>query len=63
MREMIGRCLCGQVRYSANVDPDWIGVCHCQDCQKQTGISLLGLGRNSEIGNFDTRAAAAEDIS
>jgi hypothetical protein len=50
MREMIGRCLCGQVRYSANVDPVWIGVCHCHDCQKHTGSAfsvLVGIPKSA----------------
>ncbi len=40
MREMIGGCLCGQVRYAANADPAFVGVCHCVDCQKQTGTAF-----------------------
>ena len=42
MREMIGGCLCGQVRYSANADPA-ILVCHCENCQKQTGTAFAIL--------------------
>jgi hypothetical protein len=37
MAEMIGGCLCGKVRYSANADPAFVGVCHCRDCQKRSG--------------------------
>jgi hypothetical protein len=40
MREMIGGCLCGQVRYSANADHPGVFVCHCEDCQKQTGTAF-----------------------
>ncbi len=43
MRKMIGGCLCGQVRYSANADPAWIAVCHCEHCQKQTGTAFAVL--------------------
>jgi len=47
MREMTGGCLCGQVRYSANADPAFIGVCHCKNCQKQTGTAFsIRLGRS-----------------
>ena len=53
MVEMTGGCLCGQVRYSANAEPAFVGVCHCTHCQKQNGNGLLGLGRSSEIGNED----------
>jgi len=43
MREMTGGCLCGQVRYSANADPAFVGVCHCKHCQKQTGTAFSVL--------------------
>jgi hypothetical protein len=33
-------CLCGKVRYSANAEPAFIGVCHCTDCQKFTGSAF-----------------------
>ncbi len=32
-----GRCLCGEVTYSAAAEPVAQGVCHCTDCQRQTG--------------------------
>jgi hypothetical protein len=32
-----GRCLCGAVTYSANAEPVAQAVCHCTDCQHQTG--------------------------
>src|SRR6476646_7444435 len=32
-----GRCLCGRVTYSADAAPVIQGVCHCTDCQRQTG--------------------------
>jgi hypothetical protein len=43
MREMAGGCLCGQVRYSANADPVFVGVCHCKNCQRQTGTAFSVL--------------------
>lgn len=32
-----GACLCGTLRYSAEVDPDDVFLCHCSDCQIQSG--------------------------
>lgn len=32
-----GACLCGGVRYEAEVDPPTVGICHCTDCQRLTG--------------------------
>jgi hypothetical protein len=43
MPEMTGGCLCGQVRYSANTEPAFVGVCHCKNCQKQTGTAFSVL--------------------
>ena len=40
MPQMNGGCVCGQVRYSANVDPIFSAVCHCKTCQKQTGTAF-----------------------
>ncbi len=37
MPEMKGGCLCGQVRYTADAEPMFAGVCHCTHCQKQSG--------------------------
>ena len=35
MPEMNGGCLCGQVRYSANTEPAFVGVCHCKTARSR----------------------------
>jgi hypothetical protein len=40
MREISGGCLCGKVRYSATTDPAIIAVCHCKNCQRQSGTAF-----------------------
>jgi len=40
MPEITGGCLCGQVRYSANTEPVFTGICHCHNCQKQAGTAF-----------------------
>lgn len=32
-----GQCHCGKVRIQAQVNPERVFVCHCQDCQVLTG--------------------------
>jgi hypothetical protein len=35
-----GGCLCGAVRYHASSDPLRVVVCHCTNCQKQSGTAF-----------------------
>jgi hypothetical protein len=39
MPHIEGGCLCGRVRFSADAEPAFVGVCHCKDCQKFTGTA------------------------
>ena len=32
-----GACHCGRITYEAEVDPDRVVVCHCTDCQTNSG--------------------------
>ncbi|MEO8683696.1 MAG: GFA family protein [Devosia sp.] len=32
-----GSCLCGQVQYRLEGEPYLVGMCHCQDCRKESG--------------------------
>jgi hypothetical protein len=34
-----GHCLCGEVTYTVDGDPVFIAVCHCTNCQRQTGTA------------------------
>jgi len=38
-----GGCLCGKVRYSADAEPVFVGVCHCKNCQKHTGSAFSAV--------------------
>jgi hypothetical protein len=40
MPELNGGCLCGAVRYTSNSAPEFVGVCHCRDCQRYTGSAF-----------------------
>ncbi|MEM8813096.1 MAG: GFA family protein [Pseudomonadota bacterium] len=37
MSKISGGCLCGAVTYSTDAEPAMVAVCHCSDCQKQSG--------------------------
>ena len=32
-----GSCHCGSIRYTAQVDPEQVTICHCTDCQRLSG--------------------------
>ncbi|CAN5278446.1 GFA family protein [soil metagenome] len=34
-----GRCHCGAITYSADVDPASVQICHCTDCQMLSGAA------------------------
>lgn len=33
LRTYQGRCLCGEVRFEVEGDPQLAGLCHCEDCR------------------------------
>ena len=55
-----GGCLCGKVRYSADAEPAFVGVCHCKNCQKGTGTAFAMVVAAAEAGA--ERAGHAEDV-
>ena len=67
MPQMTGGCSCGQIRYSANVEPMFTGVCHCTNCQKQSGtafnvvvaIPAAALSIQGSTKTYAARATAA----
>ena len=38
--EIDGACLCGAIRYAATIDPARVGICHCVQCQTQSGAAF-----------------------
>lgn len=49
MASLDGGCLCGSVRYSSNAEPALVAVCHCKNCQKQSGTAfglIVGVPRS-----------------
>jgi hypothetical protein len=37
MSKVSGRCLCGGVTYSSDAEPVAQAICHCTNCQRQSG--------------------------
>ncbi|WP_180898620.1 GFA family protein [Martelella soudanensis] len=35
--KITGGCFCGNVRFTAEVDPEAVVVCHCNQCQRLSG--------------------------
>ncbi len=35
-----GECLCGHVTYEAEIDMDKVAICHCRDCQLNSGTAF-----------------------
>ncbi len=35
-----GGCVCGNITYEAEVDPDKVGLCNCTDCQVFSGSAF-----------------------
>ncbi len=63
MSSVKGGCLCGAVRYSSSAEPGGSAVCHCTDCQRQTGSAfsvILAVPEDSftiagdSLSSFDT---------
>ena len=35
-----GTCLCGQIQFEADIDPKTTTICHCTDCQINSGTAF-----------------------
>ena len=55
--EFTGGCQCGAVRYSIRSDAYRLNVCHCLDCQKQSGSAFgMSLVINPDSFRIETGA-------
>ena len=39
MMKIDGKCHCGDLAYTAEIDPERITICHCSDCQELSGTA------------------------
>ena len=63
---MTGGCLCGSVRYEVTGEPLLTGVCHCRDCQKQTGTAfsiVVGVTADALKANGQTSVFVTTGVS
>ncbi|EPQ0226323.1 GFA family protein [Pseudomonas aeruginosa] len=67
MSTINGSCLCGSVHYSSPQPPLMTAVCHCSDCQKQSGsafsvnLMVLAEGFQAEgqtLASYQTRGGS-----
>ena len=61
-----GHCLCGAVSYSIAAEPMTVAICHCDDCQRQSGAPAslnVGVDRDAFtlVGTTKTFQTAAAD--
>ena len=40
MMKIDGGCHCGNITYTAEIDPENVGICHCTDCQTLSGSAF-----------------------
>ncbi|HVC50467.1 MAG TPA: GFA family protein [Stellaceae bacterium] len=45
-----GGCLCGAIRYEAAGEPVFSLLCHCRDCQRQSGSAFIAAVRLPSAG-------------
>jgi hypothetical protein len=57
MAVMTGGCLCGAVRYESTGEPVFSLLCHCRDCQRQSGSAYNAALRVPAAGFRVTQGA------
>ena len=64
MSKVAGSCLCGSVRYRTEAEPLMTAVCHCDNCQRQSGTAfsvIVGVPAGSLRFEGDEHLATFED--
>ncbi len=71
MSKSTGGCLCGNVRYAFDHDPEFVGHCYCRDCQLATGSAFTTilavpnekLQIDGEVRAFTVKAASDREVT
>jgi hypothetical protein len=61
MAARTGGCLCGAVRYESAGEPLFSLLCHCHDCQHQSGSAFIAAMRVPAAGFRITKRVQAAD--
>ena len=56
-----GACLCGHISYEAEIDAEKVAVCHCTDCQMNSGTAF-GFVAHIVDGNFVLRSGRLKEF-
>jgi len=57
-----GSCHCGQISYEADINPEYVFICHCSDCQIMSGAPYrAGVPQRLRISNFADSEDLCED--
>ena len=71
MADIVGGCLCGNVRYRSDAEPVMTAVCHCSFCQKQTSSAfsiLVAVPKGSmqiegePLGAYETEGESGQPV-
>ena len=71
MSTRTGGCLCGAVRYEVDWPAAAMVVCHCRDCQKQSGsaLSVVGVAKreglrvSGTLATFTHPGSSGQDVN
>jgi hypothetical protein len=66
-----GSCLCGAVTVEVSAEPIAVAICHCRNCQKQTGSAFstvilapaAAVTINGTLSEFGDRSAAGTSVT
>lgn len=60
-KPLTGGCQCGHIRYELAGEPLALVVCHCKECQRQSG-SAFGMSLAVARGAFQLRSGALKSF-
>lgn len=62
MINITGGCHCGEISFEAQIDPNKVMICHCNDCQKLSGTAFRSIVISEPNGLTFTKGKTKEYI-